>query len=176
MLPQLNEEEARLELSEESVHVPYHRQSRRLSGDEGPITLQDRINAARGYKAYALPTWFSLTLCSKGLTEKMKYTNAIQSSSQPACFGRRKRTCVEHVARGRWRSSPSGIISWAREGQRSCQNFSRSKSVSPNSCQSPWILFDRNHLSAQKNPLVSEEGHHRAAEQLNEIESDSLAE
>lgn len=73
MLPQLNEEEARLELSEESVHVPYHRQPRSLSGDERPITLQDRINAARGYKAYALPTWFSLTLCSKDLTQDEIY-------------------------------------------------------------------------------------------------------
>lgn len=56
MLNKLHEDEARLELSEESVHVPYHRQPRTLLGDERPITLQERINAARGYKAYALPS------------------------------------------------------------------------------------------------------------------------
>jgi hypothetical protein len=57
-LQDLNEDEARREMQEEAgQHVPYHRQHRRYetrhaSADQ-PMPPQERINAARGYKAYA---------------------------------------------------------------------------------------------------------------------------
>jgi hypothetical protein len=61
MLLKLNEQEARQELSEVSVHIPYHRHRGRLSGNERPRSPLERINAARGYKAYApsLPRYSS---------------------------------------------------------------------------------------------------------------------
>ena len=54
MLLTLDEEEARKELGE-SVHMPYHRHQRhqrRSYGGERPVSPQERIDAARGYKAY----------------------------------------------------------------------------------------------------------------------------
>ncbi|KAJ5100115.1 hypothetical protein N7532_007116 [Penicillium argentinense] len=47
----LNEQDARRELSEENMRKPYHRHQRRSSGGKTPDSPQERINAARGYKA-----------------------------------------------------------------------------------------------------------------------------
>lgn len=54
MLLKLNEEEARHELLEGGEHMPYHRHQLRSSVRETATSPQDRINAARGYKAYVL--------------------------------------------------------------------------------------------------------------------------
>ena len=54
MLQKLNEEEARHELLEGGEHPPYHRHQRRSSIEKRTSSPQERINAARGYKAYVL--------------------------------------------------------------------------------------------------------------------------
>ncbi|KAL4761931.1 Con-6 family protein [Aspergillus foveolatus] len=55
-LQDLDEDEARREMQEEAgQHVPYHRQHRRYetrhASTDQPMPPQERINAARGYKA-----------------------------------------------------------------------------------------------------------------------------
>ncbi|KAJ5378291.1 uncharacterized protein N7496_005700 [Penicillium cataractarum] len=52
MLLKLDEQQAHQELMEESMHVPYHHHRRERScGDDRQRSPQERINAARGYKA-----------------------------------------------------------------------------------------------------------------------------
>lgn len=54
MLRELNEEEARHELLEGGEHPLYHRHRRQSSIGKRASSPQERINAARGYKAYVL--------------------------------------------------------------------------------------------------------------------------
>lgn len=52
MLLKLDEQEARQELTEQSMHIPYHRHRRARSCDDNrPRSPRERIDAARGYKA-----------------------------------------------------------------------------------------------------------------------------
>jgi hypothetical protein len=54
MLLELDDEEAREELYNKVVEdVPFHRHHERPLDNKGPTSPQERINAARGYKAYA---------------------------------------------------------------------------------------------------------------------------
>jgi hypothetical protein len=59
ILLKLNDEEAHQELGEKNMYMPYHRHRRSSYAGERPVSPQNIINVARGYKAYDL----SFTLC-----------------------------------------------------------------------------------------------------------------
>ncbi|KAJ5379696.1 uncharacterized protein N7496_002124 [Penicillium cataractarum] len=159
MLQRLNEQEALQELSGESVHVPYHRHERRSSGDERSRSLQERISAARGYKVYSV--FSSQLIKSRAIHNPLVSEEGKQHAWDMLQVMDDEEARQELYHQQERPKDPPRIAVGLK-----AQGF-------------PDLLLrtlSNTNFSAQRNPLVSEDGRCRAAKHLHDIENNSSAE